>query len=212
MPTTFIRKVAGLELEEKIFHAAVALTMLSVFFPWFSGRWIGSDMRSYSGFGFYTSFIGFGIFFLCAYQLAFGLAPLTGSGRLLAREREDGVRLWCSAACAVASLCALSVLINVTFEFQAMELRFGIGTALFGSLAQLFYAFLLWQERTRSLVKESFGVQNHTSSAKTAQEVKEETSQKLLEHATEIERRFASMSAHRIPPPPPIDHSAPFRR
>ena len=64
MAHTFLRKLASLDLEEKILNAGVALTILSMFLPWFGGRWIADELRTYNGFGFYTSFIGLTVFAL----------------------------------------------------------------------------------------------------------------------------------------------------
>lgn len=156
MTSLFLRKVAGLDLEEKILNIAVICSLFGMFFPWIEGRWLGNELRTHTGFGFYTSFIGLTVFALNAYILAMTLVPLTSGNQLLSKERKEQVRFYCSAAATVLLLGALSVLTKITFDFQGMEVRFGMYLTLFGSIATSLYAYLTLQEKKRNRVKELF--------------------------------------------------------
>lgn len=213
MQSTFLRKIAGLSLEEKILNSAVILTCVSIFFPWFGGRWIGGEMRAYSGFGFYTSFIGFALFLLNGYVLAIGMAPLTSSTRLLKKAHENTVRLVCCAASVLLTLAALSVLIRVTFEFQAMEIRFGVGSTLFGSLASLFYSFLLRQEEKNKEVTSLFTHEEESKAERreAADFAKTEAAEKLMPKKSEPQAMQPTLNNSSVPPPPAVDDQSVYR-
>ena len=114
MTSLFLRKIAGLDLEEKILHIAVIASLLGIFFPWIEGRWMGSDLRSHTGFGFYTSFIGLSVFALNVYIIAITVAPMFGKQNLVSKQNKESFRLYCSIASTILVLAALSVLTKVT--------------------------------------------------------------------------------------------------
>src|SRR3989344_6175126 len=58
------RMWTSLDLEERIINGAALFALISVFFPWMSGEWLGGDVVTYSGFSSYTSIIGMAIFLL----------------------------------------------------------------------------------------------------------------------------------------------------
>ena len=67
--------ILKLELEEQILNGGALIGLIGVFLPWLSGEWLGGDAITYSGFGFYTSFLGFAVFFLLLFILGITVIP-----------------------------------------------------------------------------------------------------------------------------------------
>lgn len=78
MPPSFVRTLKALELEERLLNAGALIALLSVFLPWIGGDWLGGDSVSYSGFGFYTGFLGWAVFLLHLFLVLLTLVPLLG--------------------------------------------------------------------------------------------------------------------------------------
>jgi len=156
MAPKFIRAVAALELEEKILNGSALASLLFVFFPWVSGEWLGGESISYSGFGFYTSFIGLMVFLLQLFLLAVTLLPLSGGPSLLKKRFKEYIRLSIAGLATVLCLAALSVLMKVTFEFSRMEVRLGVYLTFVACFVSAIYAFIKLQDYRRSLGQELF--------------------------------------------------------
>lgn len=219
MARAFLRKIASLSIEEKILNAGLLLTIVSMFFPWFGGRWIGDELRTYNGFGFYTSFIGVTLLALNVYALMITVTPMTSKTQLVRKERRDIVRLCCTTVSTILILASLSVLIRVTFEFQAMEVRFGVGSALFGSLASMFYSFIKLQTSKRDEVLSLFHQDAPTGDEYTEtpvdqdiERITEDAKRELLDETNQQEKKprpqpTETHSAQFAPPPPPPPES-----
>lgn len=144
------RFLASLDIEEKILLVGSLLAAVSVFFPWLSGEWLGEEYVSYSGFEFFTSFIGIIIFALHAGLLTIILVPLLKGPQLIRRKYRDIVRFILSSQATILSLAAISVLTKITYDYTRMNIRFGIYLTLVGSLISTFYAFWKFQEFRKS--------------------------------------------------------------
>jgi hypothetical protein len=142
MSSRFLRGLLALELEERILNAGAVIACVSVFLPWISGEWLGVEGDSYTGFGFYTSFLGIVIFFINLAIVLITLVPLLGGPVIIKKRYREPLRLLLSSQGVVLVLAALSVLTKVTFEFSRMEVRFGIYFCLVGNLVVLFEAVL----------------------------------------------------------------------
>lgn len=171
-----------IELEERILNGAALVSLISVFLPWLSGEWLGGDSVTYTGFGFYTSFIGIAVFILLLFILLITFLPLLGGPILVRRKHREGIRLYLALQVSVLLLASLSVLTKVTYEFSRIEIRFGIYLALIGSIIVSIYAFLRWQEERKSDVP---GVFHHP------------------EDPVAINERPESFHTPPPPPPPP---------
>ncbi|MEK7590769.1 MAG: hypothetical protein AAB489_00995 [Patescibacteria group bacterium] len=156
MNARFVRNILKLELEEQILNGGALIGLIGVFLPWLSGEWLGGDAITYSGFGFYTSFLGFAVFFLLLFILGITVIPLAGGPVLIKRRYREFVRFAVALEATLLVLASLSVLTKVTFEFSRMEVRFGIYLCLIGNLVVLLYAFLRLQEQRKSQVQELF--------------------------------------------------------
>jgi len=177
MPT-ILRRIRSLELEEQILNGGALLALVGVFLPWTGGFMLGSDTVSYSGFGFFTSFIGIAVFLLNLFVLLITLIPLTGGPPLIRRHNKEHIRFFCGIQSSVLIVAALSVLMKVTFEFSRMEIRFGIIVTLIGSIAVVLESFLRMQEQRKSEVHDFF-------------------------HHSEENEPLKSQESHGPPPPPP---------
>lgn len=144
------RAWTALDLEERILNGAAIISLASVTFPWLSGEWLGGDAVTYTGFGFYTSFIGFIAFFLLAFIILITVIPLLGGPPLVRRRYRNIVRLCAASQVTILLLAALSVLMKVTYEYSRIEIRFGIYSAMIGSIIVSIYAFLRWQEERKT--------------------------------------------------------------
>lgn len=149
MPTRLRRLFASLDLEERILNGAVIFALISVFSPWFSGEWLGEETVSYSGFQFFTAFIGTLIFALNLGVLALTVLPAFNVAVFARKKQKELVRLFLASQATVLSLAALSVLTIVTHDYTRMEIRFGIYFTFIGSLVATFYAFWKYQEQRR---------------------------------------------------------------
>jgi hypothetical protein len=156
MAAHLLRKISSLELEEQILNGGSLVTIVGIFLPWMGGEWLGGENVTYSGLGFYTSFIGLFALLLQFFIVAITAAPLLGGFVIVRKRHREVVRLCATALCSAMVLAALSVLAKVTFEFSRMEIRFGIYVTIVGSLVATLYAFLRYQEQKRGLVQELF--------------------------------------------------------
>ncbi|MDD4319779.1 MAG: hypothetical protein PHW10_05655 [Candidatus Peribacteraceae bacterium] len=182
MPSRFLRSLTSLDTEEQILNVGSLLALAGVCLPWISGEWPGGDVVQglrYSGFGFFTSSIGFTVFILHLFLLLLTLVPLLGGPVLVRRKNREVVRLLTASAATLLTLAALTVLMRVTFDFTRMEMRFGIYVTLIGSFIAVLYAFLRYQEQRRLQGQELF---RHPEDAKPVPEEKER---------------------YEVPPPPP---------
>ena len=92
MHSRIVRSLLSLELEERILNSGAIIAAGSVFLPWFSGEWLGGEMRLHTGFGFYTSFLGLGVFLLNLFLIALTLIPLIGGPMLVRVAPQPGLR------------------------------------------------------------------------------------------------------------------------
>lgn len=192
MARTFLRKVAALELEEKILNAGALVALAGVLFPWVGGEWLGGESVTYAGFRFYTGFLGIGVFLLELFVLLITVIPLTGGPFLVRRNHRETVRLLATGEATILILASLSVLTKTTLEFARMELRFGIYLSLIGSLVALLYAFLRYQEQKRKEVHELF---HHPEDAPQPEPAPKRA----------VQTAIPSVPANDMPPPPRID-------
>jgi hypothetical protein len=180
-----LQSIKGLDLEERILNGAACIGILGIFMPWISGEWLGTeDASSYSGFGFFTSVLGFAAFLLLAFTIAIVLVPALGGPVFIRKRHRDLVRMILCSQAAVLVLASLSVLTRVTFEFSRMQIRFGIYITLIGCAVAAFYAFLRFQEFRR---EQAQGFFRHPE-----------------DHAAPPEKKEAI-----VPPPPPPPPPAP---
>lgn len=156
MSGKFQRFITGLDVEERILNGAALFAIASVFLPWFSGGWLGDEMVSFSGFGFYTSFMGWIIFLLLISVLGITLGPLFGLRLFHRQMSRDVCRLCLSSLAAILSIMTLSVLMKVTYDYTSMDIRFGIYCTLIGSVITTFYAFWKMQSHKANTVQEVF--------------------------------------------------------
>ena len=144
-----------MELEDQILHAGVVVCVAGVLMPWFGGDWSGTQTL-WTGLGFYTAYIGWGVLLMQLFLLLSMLVPLIGGPVLLRRTIRHTVRLILCFSSLILLLAALSVLIRVTFEFSGVDVRFGIYLSLVGSGISTLYAFLRYQEQNKTASQEQF--------------------------------------------------------
>jgi len=156
MAAKFIRTIVQLDLEEKILNAGALLALAGVFMPWLGGEWLGGEQVTFSGFGFYTSFMGIAVFCMYLGVLLVTVVPAAGGPVLLKKRHRHVARLSATALGTILTLASLSVLTKMTFEFSRMEIRFGIYMSLIGGLVATMYSFLRVQEQRRQQVHELF--------------------------------------------------------
>lgn len=156
MQSKLLRGFLALELEERILNAGALVAAVSVFLPWISGEWLGGDPKTYTGLGFYTSFLGIAILLLNLFVLALTVVPLAGGPIIIRKRYREVLRLLISALAAILVIATLTVLTKFTFDFSRMEVRFGIYFCLVGNLVALFEAVLRFLEQRRSAGQELF--------------------------------------------------------
>ncbi len=145
----FLRMLRAMELEEKVLHTGVLVCILGLFVPWIGGQWSG-NVQQWSGFGFYTGFIGHIVLLLQLFILAFTISPLLGGPVLIRKARRNYVRLILSCISSILLVVSFTVLLRLTSQLSGVEIRFGIYFAIIGSAITSLYAFLKYQEEIRS--------------------------------------------------------------
>ncbi len=156
MAHKLVRTLAALELEERLLNAGALIAMLSLFLPWIGGDWLGGDSVSYSGFGFYTGFLGITVFLLELFVLLLTVVPLLGGPMLVRKRYRELVRLIVSGQALILVLGILTVLMRVSFEFTRMEVRFGIYICLAGAILALAESLQRFAVQRRSQPSELF--------------------------------------------------------
>lgn len=152
----FLRKIAEMELAERLLNGGALVAILGVFFPWISGEWLGGEPLQYAGFQSYTAIHGISILALNAFILSITLIPLAGGPPIVTKQKKNVLRLLASSQAVILTLLALSVLTSITFEFSRMGIRFGIYVSLLGNLLTAFEAFCKWQEQQEQQVRSFF--------------------------------------------------------
>ncbi len=156
MASRALKTLLSLDLEEKILNAGSLIAIIAMFLPWISGDWPGGESVSYSGFGFYTSFMGITVFLLHLAIVTVSVVPLFTGKPLLRRKYREILRLICAVQATVLVLAALTVLMSVTLEFTRMEVRYGIYVCLVGCLVSLFEAIVRSLELRKPAGQETF--------------------------------------------------------
>jgi hypothetical protein len=156
MQQTFKRLLANLDLEDRILAAASLFAFVSVFLPWMSGQWLSEEAVSYSGIHFFTSYIGMTVALCMLAVFVMTIVPAAGGQLPLKRRQRETLRSSLAILAAVLTLAALSVLINVTYDYTRMDIRFGIYATFAGSIVSAFYAFWKLQEFRKSEPHEVF--------------------------------------------------------
>lgn len=182
-----LRTIRTMELEEQILHIGVVITAIGVIMPWFGGQWLG-DERLWTGFGFYTSYVGTAVFLIQLFLLLITFSPMLGGPILVRKSSRNSVRFHLSILSTILLLACLTVLLRVTFEVSRAEIRFGIYIALIGSIVSTLYSYLRHQEQLKSQVQELF---HHP------------------ERDTSEEKKSVSRQAEEAPLPPPPPPPAP---
>lgn len=182
-----------MELEEKILHIGSLLCILSLFFPWLSGQWYGSE-REWNGFGFYTGYVGHMTLLIQLFVLSMTISPLLGGPVLVRKSQRNIVRFILTGIASILLLSAFTVLLRVTFEVSGAEMRFGITTTLIGAVLSLLYSFLRYQEQRHS---EVHGLFRHPD---------EVPPPSALKKPTATQEEFLPPPPAPPLPPPPEDH------
>jgi hypothetical protein len=159
MNMAFMRKIAGMELAERLLNCGALVGSLGVFLPWISGEWLGGEPLRYAGFQSYTTVHGVGILALNAFILSITLIPLSGGPHIVTEQKKHTIRLLASSQAVILTLLALSVLTSITLEFSRMGIRFGIYVSLLGNLLAAFEAFCQWKEQREQQVRSFFHAQ-----------------------------------------------------
>ncbi len=152
--TSFLKALKYLEIEEKILNIGALAALLGVFVPWFGGEWFG-EPATWTGFQFYTSFMGLLIFLGLVFILSLTVLPLFGY-QIVKPSLRDLLRLIISLECVLLTIAAWSVLTNISFDRSQMQIRFGIYVTLVGSIIASLYAFLRLQQERKRRVQELF--------------------------------------------------------
>ncbi len=145
----FLRMLRAMELEEKVLHTGVLVCVFGLFAPWIGGRW-ADNVQQWSGFGFYTGYIGHAVLFVQLFILAITISPLLGGPVLVRKARRNYVRLTLSSLSTILLVLSFTVLFRLTSQLVGAEIRFGIYFSIVGSGIATLYAFLKYQEELES--------------------------------------------------------------
>lgn len=155
MNDKLLRLVKSMELEEKILHVGVLVSGVSLFFPWIGGQWYGM-LQQWSGFGFYTGYIGHAVLLIEIFILVLTLSPMLGGPIFVRKSKRNGMRLKLCALCTMLLVAAFTILLRLTSEISGAEIRFGIYTSIIGSAIATLYAFLKYQEEIKAQAQALF--------------------------------------------------------
>jgi len=149
------RLLSGLDLEDRILAISSFFAFVCVFFPWMSGR-LSDDAVSYSGVQFFTAYIGMIIAVCTLAVFLITVIPAAGWQLPLKRKQREMFRTSLGLLSAVLTLAALSVLVNVTYDYTLMDIRLGVYGTFAGSIVSAFYAFWKLQEFRKNEPQELF--------------------------------------------------------
>lgn len=152
--STLLRGIKYLEIEEKILNLGSIVAIVGVFMPWFGGVWFG-ETQVWTGFGFYTSFVGLMIFLAHLFTLSLTLLPLLGY-QFVRPSLKHILRCIIGLESVLLVIVVLSVLTNISFDFSQVGIRFGVYLTLVGSIVVALYAFLRMQQQRKRTVEELF--------------------------------------------------------
>lgn len=164
------RVLPSLDLEERILAGASLIAFISVFLPWISGEWLSDDTVSHSGFEFFTSYLGTAVALLHIAILLLTVVPAGGGSVRMKRKTREYMRLALAGQSSILTFAALSVLVNVTYDYTRMDIRFGIYLSFAGCVLSTFYAFWKLQEFRKNEPKESF---HHPETPSVVEDVRE---------------------------------------
>lgn len=150
-----LRGLKSMELEDQILHAGVLVTAVGIFFPWFGDQRFGTS-QVWSGFDYYTGYIGWVVFLLQLFMIVITLSPMLGGPVIVRKSARPNMRFALCSVTVVLLAAAFSVLLKITFEISGADIRMGIYLSLVGSFVALLYAFLRQQQHERSKVHELF--------------------------------------------------------
>ena len=150
-----VRIYRGMELEEKVLHTGVTISLIGLFIPWLGGQWSGITQQ-WNGFGFYTGFIGHGLLLCQLFIIAMTMSPLFGGPVFVRKASRHFVRFVLSAMNTILLLACFSILLRLTSEVSGAEIRFGIYIAIIGSVLTTLYAFLKFDEQRKNEVHQLF--------------------------------------------------------
>ena len=154
MPRSVIKSLKYLDIEEKILNFGSIIAAIGVFMPWFGGEWFG-EPTVWTGFGFYTSFVGLIIFLAHLFIISLTALPLLGY-QLIRPSLRDVLRLIVGLECVVLVIVVWSILTNISIDRANVDIRFGIYLTLVGSIIVSLYAFLRVQQQRKRNVQELF--------------------------------------------------------
>ena len=152
--STLINAIRHLEIEEKILNIGSLVALFGVFMPWFGGEWFG-EQTVWTGFGFYTSFVGLLVFLSQVFILSLTVLPILGY-QIVRPSLRDLLRLIVGLECVLLGIVVWSILTNIAFDRSHMEIRFGIYLTLVGSIVVSLYSFLRIQQNKKRSVQEFF--------------------------------------------------------
>ncbi len=150
-----LRGLKSMELEDQILHAGVLVTAVGIFFPWFGDQRFGTS-QVWSGFDYYTGYIGWVVFLLQLFLITMTISPMVGGPVLVRKSSRPTVRFSLCCMTVILLAAAFSVLLKITFEVSGADIRMGIYLSLVGSFVALLYAFLRQRQHERSKVRELF--------------------------------------------------------
>ncbi len=191
MANSYLRRIVALDLEEQLLNAAAAVTIAGVFLPWIGGGYLGGEIVSYSGLGFFTGTVGWAVLLLDILVIAATFIPLLGGPQLLQPRYRDLARLAAMAQVTILLLAALSVLARVTVEYTRLSLRFGIHISVFSSMVGTLYAALRYREYVRRTHQEVFHHPDDLAAAQTRE--------------PQMQAQLPLSAPPPPPPPPPLE-------
>lgn len=156
MNMAFLRKIAGMELAERLLNGGALIGILGLFLPWMSGEWLGGEPLHSTGLQSYTAVHGIGILALNTFILLITLIPILGGPQIVTKQKKNVIRLLAASQTVILTLLALSVLTSITLAFSRMGIRFGIYVSLLGNLLTALEAFCTWREEQEEHVRSFF--------------------------------------------------------
>lgn len=157
MQFRFKQLLNNLDLEDRILAISSFVAFTSVFLPWLSGQQGGSEeIVSFSGFEYFTGYIGTTVA-LCTFAVFLStILPASGIQLPIKSRSRENLRVFLGVLAVILTLSSLSVLINATYEYSRLNIRFGIYSTFAGSIVCAFYAFWKQQEFIKNEPQEVF--------------------------------------------------------
>jgi len=149
------RGVKSMEMEDQILHIGVVVCALGILLPWFTEQPY-STTNTWSGFRYYTAYLGTAVFLMQLIILLTTALPMVGGPVFVRKSSRNYFRLVLSSLSLVLLGSSFTVLLQVTNNVSGTDIRFGLIVSIIGGAVAALYSLLKYQQQLKTQTQELF--------------------------------------------------------